>query len=292
MPASLPPGSPPRVNRSADPASAGRRVPGSLGRWTTTSGRLAADLTERLLDRHGRRSWPWACTARWPEATTARRPASTWPWSPPAPRSRCPTATYLRDPGLVVDLAAIGADAYLEEASSIGPAWPLAADQYVNHLAVHDPGGYFHKLKHVHEAAVEEAGPRCSRPRPPSTWSTCSPGRPGRAPPSWPVTCSPPRWRSRRRRSWPRWSSASTPGPPTATRPTPSCHRHHRGRRPRLRRGLPPPARPHRRAGRPGPGPRPGPRRPPRAGRPRGHPLPGGRAGRVPVGGLSRPGAP
>ena len=66
---------------------------------------------------------------------------------------------YLRDPGLVVDLAAIGADAYLEEASAIGPAWPLAADQYVNQLAIHDPGGYFHKLKHVHEAAVEEAAP-------------------------------------------------------------------------------------------------------------------------------------
>jgi hypothetical protein len=59
----------------------------------------------------------------------------------------------------VVDLSAIGADAYLEEASHIGPAWPLASDQYVNHLAVHDPGGYFHKLQHVHQAAVEEAGP-------------------------------------------------------------------------------------------------------------------------------------
>jgi hypothetical protein len=55
-------------------------------------------------------------------------------------------------------VGAIGADAYLEEASHIGPAWPLAADQYVNHLAIHDPGGFFHKLKHVHEAAVEEAG--------------------------------------------------------------------------------------------------------------------------------------
>jgi hypothetical protein len=59
----------------------------------------------------------------------------------------------------VVDLGAIAADAYLEEAGHIGPAWPLASDQYVNHLAVHDPGGYFHKLQHVHQAAVEEAGP-------------------------------------------------------------------------------------------------------------------------------------
>ena len=69
------------------------------------------------------------------------------------------TGRYLRHRDTVVDLSAIGADDYLEEAGHIGPAWPLAADQYVNHLAVHDPGGYFHKLKHVHQAAVEEAGP-------------------------------------------------------------------------------------------------------------------------------------
>src|SRR4030095_10075143 len=56
-------------------------------------------------------------------------------------------------------LGAIAADAYLEEAGHIGPAWPLASDQYVNQLAVHDPGGYFHKLQHVHQAAVEEAAP-------------------------------------------------------------------------------------------------------------------------------------
>ena len=31
---------------------------------------------------------------------------------------------YLRHRGTVVDVGAIGADAYLEEASYIGPAWP------------------------------------------------------------------------------------------------------------------------------------------------------------------------
>jgi hypothetical protein len=69
----------------------------------------------------------------------------------------------LRHRGTVVDLGAITADAYLEEAGHIGPAWPLAADQFVNQLALHDPGGFFHKLKHVHEAAVEESPPEAFR---------------------------------------------------------------------------------------------------------------------------------
>src|ERR671931_2091837 len=60
--------------------------------------------------------------------------------------------------GTVVDLAPIPADAYLEEAGQVGPAWPLAADQYLHQLALHDPGDFFHKLRHVHEAAVEQAG--------------------------------------------------------------------------------------------------------------------------------------
>jgi nucleotidyltransferase-like protein len=122
--------------------------------------RLAADLTERLLDRHGA-----AIVAVGVHGSVARGDdgqesdldlavVTTGPEAQVADRS-----LYLRDPGLVVDLGAIAADAYLEEAGHIGPAWPLAADQYVNHLAVHDPGGYFHKLRHVHEAAVEEAGP-------------------------------------------------------------------------------------------------------------------------------------
>ena len=122
--------------------------------------RLAADLTERLLDRHGA-----AIVAVGVHGSVARGDdgeesdldlavVTTGPEAQVADRS-----LYLRDPGLVVDLGAIAADAYLEEAGHIGPTWPLAADQYVNHLAVHDPGGFFHKLRHVHEAAVEEAGP-------------------------------------------------------------------------------------------------------------------------------------
>jgi hypothetical protein len=65
---------------------------------------------------------------------------------------------FLVHRGTAVDLAAISADAYLDEAGHIGPAWPLAADQFVNQLALHDPGDFFHKLRHAHEAAVEQAG--------------------------------------------------------------------------------------------------------------------------------------
>ena len=119
--------------------------------------RLAADLTERLIDRHGAAivavgvHGPVARGDDGDESDLDLAVVTT------GPEAQVPDR-YLRHRGTVVDVGAIGADAYLEEASHIGPAWPLAADQYVNHLAIHDPGGFFHKLKHVHEAAVEEAG--------------------------------------------------------------------------------------------------------------------------------------
>jgi hypothetical protein len=121
--------------------------------------RLAADLTERLLDRHGAgivAVGVHGSVARGDDGEESDLDLAVVTVGPEV--EVADRYLYLRDPGLVVDLGAIGADAYLEEAGHIGPAWPLAADQYVNHLAVHDPGGYFHKLKHVHEAAVEEAG--------------------------------------------------------------------------------------------------------------------------------------
>jgi Nucleotidyltransferase domain len=121
--------------------------------------RLAGELTGRLLDRHG----PAAIVAVGVHGSVARGDDGEESDLDLAVVTAGPEVAVpdrsLRHRGTVVDLGAIPADAYLEEASQIGPAWPLAADQYVNHLAVHDPGGFFHKLKHVHEAAVEEAGP-------------------------------------------------------------------------------------------------------------------------------------
>ena len=121
--------------------------------------RLAGELAELLVERHG----PAAIAAVGVHGSVARGDDTEESDLDLAvvtagPEVQVPDR-YLRYRGTVVDLGAIPADAYLEEASAIGPAWPLAADQYVNQLAVHDPGGFFHKLKHVHEVAVEEAGP-------------------------------------------------------------------------------------------------------------------------------------
>jgi hypothetical protein len=119
--------------------------------------RLAADLTERLLDRHG--AGIVAVGVHGPVARGDDGDESDLDLAVVTTGQEVQVPDrYLRHRGTVVDVGAIGADAYLEEASPIGPAWPLAADQYVNHQAIHDPGGFFHKLNHVHEAAVEEAG--------------------------------------------------------------------------------------------------------------------------------------
>lgn len=61
----------------------------------------------------------------------------------------------LRLRGLVVDVASIPEETYLEEARHIGPAWPIASDQYVSMRAVHDPGGFFTRLRAAHEEAVK-----------------------------------------------------------------------------------------------------------------------------------------
>ncbi|HKE99398.1 MAG TPA: hypothetical protein VKG45_10765 [Actinomycetes bacterium] len=64
----------------------------------------------------------------------------------------------LRHRGIVVDLGAITGEGYLAEAAQIGPAWPLAHDQYVHNLPLHDPTGFFPRLRETHEQAVRHAG--------------------------------------------------------------------------------------------------------------------------------------
>jgi predicted nucleotidyltransferase len=120
---------------------------------------LARELTRRLLARHGE----GALVAVGVHGSVARGDDGDGSDLDIAvvtagPQVEVPDR-FLAYQGTVVDLATITADAYLEEAGVIGPAWPLAADQYLNQLALHDPGGFFHKLRHVHEAAVEQAGP-------------------------------------------------------------------------------------------------------------------------------------
>jgi hypothetical protein len=120
--------------------------------------RLAADLTERLLDRHRAAIVAVGVHGAAARGEDGEESDLDLAVVTVGPEAEVPDR-YLRHRGIVVDLGAIAADAYLEEAGHIGPAWPLASDQYVNQLAVHDPGGYFHKLQHVHQAVVEEAGP-------------------------------------------------------------------------------------------------------------------------------------
>jgi hypothetical protein len=64
----------------------------------------------------------------------------------------------LRHRGIVVDLGVITDEDYLAEAAQIGPAWPLARDQYVHQHALHDPAGFFPRLRETHERAVRDAG--------------------------------------------------------------------------------------------------------------------------------------
>ena len=119
---------------------------------------LARELTRRLLARHGEA----AIAAVGVHGSVARGDdgdgsdldlavVTTGPEVEVADRFLCYRGT-------VVDLGTIPADAYLEEAGHIGPTWPLAADQYLRHLPLHDPGGFFHKLRHVHQTTVEQAG--------------------------------------------------------------------------------------------------------------------------------------
>lgn len=61
----------------------------------------------------------------------------------------------LRLGATVVDVGCIPQAAYLEEAGHIGPAWPVASDQYVSMHAVHDPTGFFTRLRAAHEEAVK-----------------------------------------------------------------------------------------------------------------------------------------
>jgi hypothetical protein len=69
-------------------------------------------------------------------------------------------ARALRYQGLVIDVAAIPADVYLDEAAEIGPLWPLAADQYLHHQPLYDPTDFFGKLRGAHQEAIASSPPQ------------------------------------------------------------------------------------------------------------------------------------
>lgn len=57
----------------------------------------------------------------------------------------------LRREGITVDVGVIDEPAYLAEAGSLAPRWPLAAEQYLVHRALYDPTGHFERLRAAHE---------------------------------------------------------------------------------------------------------------------------------------------
>ncbi len=119
---------------------------------------LAHELTHRLLSRHG----PQAILAVGLHGAAARGDDSDASDLHLAVVTTGPevelAGRMLRHQGTVVDLGAISAEDYLDEAGHIGPMWPLAADQYLHPLALHDPTGFFDKLRQAHESAVTSAG--------------------------------------------------------------------------------------------------------------------------------------
>lgn len=120
---------------------------------------LARELTRRLLARHGQEAI-LAVGLHGPGARDDSGDASDLDIAvvTTGPEAEVP-ARMLRYRGTVVDLGAIAAEDYLEEAGQIGPLWPLAADQYLHQLALYDPTGFFGRLREAHESAVVSSPP-------------------------------------------------------------------------------------------------------------------------------------
>ena len=59
---------------------------------------------------------------------------------------------------IAVELFVVDDKAYLEDARIVGPWWPVRADQFNHHLALHDPNEFWKRLRHAYEEAM--AAPR------------------------------------------------------------------------------------------------------------------------------------
>ncbi|MEV4622929.1 nucleotidyltransferase domain-containing protein, partial [Asanoa sp. NPDC049573] len=68
-----------------------------------------------------------------------------------------PRPVTRRVDGVLVDLGVVGADEYLRHARTLSTSWPLAADRYVTTKPIHDPDGWFEKLRDVHLGRLAEA---------------------------------------------------------------------------------------------------------------------------------------
>jgi hypothetical protein len=56
---------------------------------------------------------------------------------------------------IAVELFAIESGGYLEDARTVGPWWPVRADQFAHHTALHDPDEFWHELRAVFAGTIE-----------------------------------------------------------------------------------------------------------------------------------------
>jgi hypothetical protein len=116
---------------------------------------LARELAARLLGKHGE-AGVLAVGVHGPAAHGERGQGLDLAVVTTGPEADVPERV-LRHRGVVVDLGVITAEDYLAEAAQVGPAWPLAVDQYRSMVPVYDPSGFFAKLRGTHEEAVAKA---------------------------------------------------------------------------------------------------------------------------------------
>jgi hypothetical protein len=124
---------------------------------------LGRDLAKRLLDRHGHDAI--VAVGLHGEVAAADAPgnaAMDVAVVTAGPEVVVPDRV-LRVGEVLVDVGAITEDAYLAEAAHVGPAWPVASAQFTATLALHDPGGFFDRLRAAHTEAVAAAGPEVFR---------------------------------------------------------------------------------------------------------------------------------
>jgi hypothetical protein len=55
---------------------------------------------------------------------------------------------------IAVELYVVDSGAYLEDAHIVGPWWPVRADQFSHHIALHDPDEFWHELRNAYNDAM------------------------------------------------------------------------------------------------------------------------------------------
>lgn len=139
--------SPDRPPDEPDPALPGQ--PRTTARWA-----LARRVTDALVSRH-----PAAVRAVWVHGNLAHGAATgaVELTIVTAAAGTGPALATRRVGGAVVSLDVVPADGCLELALTISPGWPLAADRYVAGRPLHDPDGWYGRLRDAHLARLAGA---------------------------------------------------------------------------------------------------------------------------------------